>query len=89
MVVYRTLEDQQPNFTDPLAMINVQAGESGNMRFSLNQSVVAGDRLAAVLHVDAGAPGVFEYPYGPDQPLLIDGRTVTTVFTPEAEMVLR
>ncbi len=89
VVIYRTLEDRQPTFTEPLGLIQVEAGESEGIRLSLNHSVAAGDSLAAVLHVDAGKRGFFEYPYGPDQPLLIDGRTVTTVFTPQVETASR
>jgi hypothetical protein len=49
--------------------------------------LAATERLTAVLHLDAGTPGAFEFP-GPDEPLLFDGEPVARSFAIERAMRL-
>ena len=83
LVVYLQRAGAGPDFDAPVGTAQIQRGESRGVRVPLEQSIAAGTPLSAVLHIDAGSPGGFEYPFGPDEPLTIDGNTVTTPFTLE------
>jgi hypothetical protein len=56
----------------------VDEGESEQVQVTI-EAAGADPLLRAVLHVDSGTEGTFEYP-GPDQPVRIDSETVANVF---------
>jgi hypothetical protein len=57
----------------------VQAGTTENVVVPIEVDQ-ATETLHAMLHVDAGQEGVYEFP-GPDQPVLVDGEIVVQPFT--------
>ena len=56
----------------------VAAGANTNVTVQIAMENVT-DTLYAMLHVDAGVPGEFEFP-GPDQPVVVDGEVVAPPF---------
>lgn len=48
--------------------------------------VLATPTLAAILHVDQGEPESFEFPDGPDIPLLYESAQIATTFVPEFQL---
>lgn len=64
----------------------VEAGRNEAVEVVI-EPLAATDRLAAVLHVDAGTMGTFEFP-GPDEPLLENGAAVWQSFAIERAMAL-
>ena len=59
----------------------VPSGVSSAVQVPLSQAFNPGDRLAAMLHVDAGATGTFEYPVGLDLPAMANNLPVMGTFT--------
>lgn len=57
----------------------VQAGTNSRVIVTLDRPVENGTELFAMLHVDAGEMGTYEFP-GPDAPVVVDGETVMTPF---------
>lgn len=48
--------------------------------------LLATPTLAAILHVDQGEPGSFEFPDGPDVPLIYESAQIATTFMPEFQL---
>jgi plastocyanin len=71
--------DQNGSPGDVIGYQQIDAGRTQEVVVLIN-TLQATETLHAVLHVDAGQPGVFEYP-GPDQPLQVNGEPVSAVFT--------
>lgn len=63
-----------------LGQAPVQAGVNDNVVVNLDTMLAADTGLWAMLHVDQGQVGVYEFP-GPDAPVIIDGAVVMTPFT--------
>ena len=62
----------------------VAAGETENVIVMLDRAVEPGTPLWAMLHVDEGVQGVYEFP-GTDGPVEIDGAVVMVPFTVTAD----
>ncbi|GAC1637047.1 MAG: hypothetical protein NVS4B8_01340 [Herpetosiphon sp.] len=64
----------------PLAgLIPIKAGTHTNVRAKLDE-VPADGQLYAMLHIDAGIIGKYEFPGGPDVPVTVDGKVVVKPF---------
>jgi len=58
----------------------VAAGANENVSVQI-ETAKATETLYAMLHMDAGEAGVFEFPEGPDGPVTVDGKVVTPPFS--------
>ncbi len=63
----------------------VKAGTNSNVQIRLDKVYQPGTKLAAMLHIDAGAIGTYEFPNGPDVPVSVDGNVVMQEFTVQAD----
>ncbi len=63
----------------------VKAGTNSNVQIRLDKVYEPGTKLAAMLHIDAGAIGTYEFPNGPDVPVAAGGNPVMMEFTIQAE----
>ncbi|HEX6291154.1 MAG TPA: cupredoxin domain-containing protein [Herpetosiphonaceae bacterium] len=69
----------------PLAgLAAIKAGTTNNLMVKLDETFNAGDKLAPMLHIDAGTKGQYEFPNGPDVPVQANGQVVVREFTVEA-----
>jgi sugar lactone lactonase YvrE len=71
-------EDDKPG--PVLGQSQVMAGANHNIVVILDPPLEGETKLWAMLHVDGGAAGVYEFP-GSDGPVVIDGAVVMTPFT--------
>lgn len=78
MVIHANTADNRPG--PVLGHTEVKAGENMDVRVSLSPTPAEGDKLWAMLHVDAGQMGVYEFP-GADAPVNQGGQVVMTQFT--------
>jgi len=83
VALYRADANGQPDLNAPVGAAPVAAGERADVPVPLNQPVVPGEQLAAVLHADNGVSGTFE-PNGADAPLTTNGSTVVSTFPLQA-----
>lgn len=65
----------------------VQIGSNTNLPISIDP-LAATPTLAAVLHVDQGAPGEFEFPDGSDVPLMFESGIIAQTFNPQFQLSL-
>jgi LPXTG-motif cell wall-anchored protein len=84
IALYRTDANGNPVYDQVLGTQRVRAGENTELDVPLDAPVGEKEQLAAVLHQDLGASGVFEYPNGPDAPLSMNGAPVAVTFTRES-----
>ena len=66
-------------------LMAVKAGTNSNVQIRLDKVYEPGTKLAAMLHIDAGAIGTYEFPNGPDVPVSVDGNVVMQEFTVQAD----
>jgi hypothetical protein len=59
----------------------IKAGTSIDIAITLSEAVEAGTIIWPMLHVDAGTPGVYEFPDGPDTPVVVSGMPVMQKIT--------
>jgi hypothetical protein len=65
---------------DVLGNAPLPAGYNADVTVTLSRDIVDGETLFAMLHTDAGNPGVYEFP-GPDGPVSdLDGEVITPPF---------
>lgn len=84
LVVYARGEDE---LGEILGVTAVDTGNHTGVRVTIDP-LQATASLAAVLHVDRGETGEFEYPEGPDEPVTFESATVATAFDVEFELSL-
>ncbi len=63
-----------------LGHANLPAGTTDNIIVTLDEPISGEMKLWAMLHIDEGAMGVYEFP-GPDAPVKVDGAVVMSPFT--------
>lgn len=63
-----------------LGQTQVDAGESENVIVELTEPLTADTKLWAMLHVDEGMAGAYEFP-GADGPVIVEGKVVMAPFT--------
>lgn len=78
MVIHTNTADNKPG--PVIGQTQVNAGENSNVMVMLSQTPKDGDRLWAMLHIDAPQPGVYEFP-GADVPVNQGGQIVMKQFT--------
>ncbi len=70
---------------EPLAgLTQVKAGTSRDVQVKLDPSLAAGEKLMPMLHIDAGTRGTYEFPNGPDVPVMVGDQIVMMDFTIQA-----
>jgi hypothetical protein len=84
LVVYAL---QEGELGEVLGYTAVTPGRNTNLTLTIDP-LQATPSLAAILHVDAGSPGEFEYPDGPDVPLEFESGVIAQNFTPEFQLSL-
>ncbi len=72
--------DKDGNPGPILGKTQVQAGENLNVVVAID-TANATPRLHAMLHVDHGTAGTFEFPGGPDVPVKVEGKVVNVPFS--------
>ncbi|PZO14195.1 MAG: hypothetical protein DCF25_15175 [Leptolyngbya foveolarum] len=72
---------QQP---DSIGEARVDSGDSEDIIIDLWEAPAVGDKLWALLHIDAGERGLYEYP-GKDAPVKKDGETVARSFVIQSD----
>lgn len=65
----------------------VNAGINADLHIQIDP-LRATPLLAAILHVDAGVAGEFEFPDGPDEPVQLESGVIAAQFSPEFELSL-
>jgi predicted lipoprotein with Yx(FWY)xxD motif len=75
-IVIYTMANEQPD--QAIGYTHVNDGDNPNVNVKVDQSKVT-PTLWAQLHIDAGTPGVFEFP-GPDAPVMIGVQMISGVF---------
>ncbi len=78
---------QDEELGEILGMTAVQTGINTDLAIHIN-ALEATPVLAAVLHVDEGTPGEFEFPDGPDVPLMFESGIIAQTFNPQFELSL-
>jgi hypothetical protein len=83
-VLYRADGNGQPIPNAIVGVAPVQAGVNTNLQVPLNGTLADGEKIVVLLHADGGTIGTFEYPNGPDTPLVTERAVpVLTVQAPE------
>ena len=72
---------QQP---DSIGEARVDSGDSEDVVVDLWEAPAVGDKLWALLHIDAGERGTYEYP-GKDEPVQKNGNTMARSFVIQGE----
>lgn len=72
---------------DLLGYTAVQPGSNTNLTIRIDP-LAATPTLAAVLHVDQGVPGEFEFPDGADVPLMFESGVIAQTFNPQFQLSL-
>ncbi len=72
---------QQP---DSIGEARVDSGDSEDIIIDLWEAPAVGDKLWALLHIDAGERGLYEYP-GKDAPVTKNGETVARSFVIQSD----
>jgi hypothetical protein len=86
VVIHATDAEGQPLVPASIGAAPIPGGRSRDIVVLLSAPVAAGDRLIAMLHVDSGQPGVYEF--GPasiaeDKPVMHQGKPVTAAIVLE------
>ncbi len=84
LVIYA---QQKADLGAVLGYTAVKSGINPNITVTINP-LSATPTLVAILHIDAGNPGEFEYPNGPDVPLEFESGLIAQAFVPELQLSL-
>ncbi len=84
VVIHKNGPDGKLLVSPIVGKTQVKAGESSNVMVELTESFQAGDQLYAMLHIDAGTAGTYEFPDGPDTPVQAGGNVVLAPFKVQA-----
>jgi hypothetical protein len=75
VVVHPSNPDGTIKVPDNIGKAPVKAGTTTNLQITLDRPAVTGEKVWPMLHIDAGAPGVYEFP-GVDAPVVVNGEVV-------------
>lgn len=75
VAVHESNADGTVKVPDNIGKIAIKAGTTTNLAIPLDKAVANGAKLWPMLHIDAGQPGVYEFP-GPDVPVAANGEIV-------------
>lgn len=76
IVIHKAGPDGKLLLTPVIGQVQIKAGDSTNVVIKLTESVADGAPLWPMLHIDEGQKGVYEFPGGPDTPVLANGGPV-------------
>jgi LPXTG-motif cell wall-anchored protein len=76
IAVHKAGPDGQLLLTPLVGIAPINAGDNANVVVTLTEPVAAGAPLWPMLHIDAGAIGAYEFPGGPDVPVVANGMPV-------------
>lgn len=76
IVVHKAGPDGKLLLTPVIGQVQIKAGESTNVAIKLTEAVAEGAPLWPMVHIDAGQKGVYEFPNGPDVPVVANGAPV-------------
>lgn len=84
VVIHRSNADGTGPMVPPIiGKTKIETGTSTDVRIQLEESVANDEQLFAMLHMDTGVSGEYEFagPDTPDQPVTVEGKVVTKPFT--------
>jgi LPXTG-motif cell wall-anchored protein len=84
VAIHTFAPDGKPVLAPLAGLTAVKAGTTSNVQVRLNKVYQPGTKLLAMLHIDAGTRGTYEFPNGPDVPVSVGGNTVMMEFTIQA-----
>ncbi len=76
VVVHKAGPDGKLLLTPVIGQVQIKAGESSNVPIKLTEAVADGATLWPMVHIDEGQKGVYEFPNGPDVPVVANGAPV-------------
>jgi hypothetical protein len=76
IVVHKAGPDGKILVSPEIGKVQIPAGTSQQITIPLTEAVADGATLWPMLHVDNGAVGVYEFPGGPDTPVVAAGMAV-------------
>jgi plastocyanin len=79
IVIHESGADGLIDLFNSIGYASVPAGVTARLTVPLDKPISSGMKLFVVLHQDAGAVGVYEYP-GPDEPVMVNGQVVSASF---------
>lgn len=84
IAVHKAGPDGSLLLTPLVGVAPIKAGDNGNVVIQLTEPVAAGAPLWPMLHIDAGTLGTYEFPGGPDTPVVANGMPVMQQITIQA-----
>lgn len=81
VVVRKAGPDGKPVVAPEIGTARIRAGESRDVVVQLSEPVADGATIWAMLHIDKGDIGVYEFPGGPDTPVVAAGAPVMAELT--------
>jgi len=76
IVVHKAGPDGKLLLTPVIGQVQIKAGDSSNVAIKLTEAVAVGAPLWPMVHIDEGQKGVYEFPNGPDVPVVANGAPV-------------
>jgi hypothetical protein len=76
IIVHKAGPDGKILVSPEIGKARLRAGESADVAIELSEPVADGAPLWVMLHVDGGDIGVYEFPGGPDTPIVAGGMPV-------------
>jgi LPXTG-motif cell wall-anchored protein len=76
IVVHKAGPDGKLLLTPVIGQTQIKAGDSSNVVIKLTEAVAVGASLWPMVHIDVGQTGVYEFPNGPDVPVVANGAPV-------------
>jgi LPXTG-motif cell wall-anchored protein len=76
IVVHKAGPDGKLLLTPVIGQVQIKAGDSSNIAIKLTEAVAVGAPLWPMVHIDEGQKGVYEFPNGPDVPVVANGAPV-------------
>lgn len=76
IVVHKAGPDGKLLLTPVIGQTQIKAGDSSNVVIKLTEAVAVGAPLWPMVHIDVGQTGVYEFPNGPDVPVVANGAPV-------------
>jgi hypothetical protein len=81
IVIHASGADGSIELNSNLGYAPIEAGTNIKIAITLSEEVEAGAIIWAMLHLDAGEAGVYEFPNGPDVPVVVSGMPVMQKIT--------
>ena len=84
IVIHKAGPDGKLLVTPNVGVMPISAGDHSDVVVTLTEPVADGAPLWPMLHIDAGTIGTYEFPDGPDVPVMADGAPVVKMITVQA-----